>query len=301
MKSRLQEQAKGGTELDAMIDLIISGGSVWFQEEQEVGDEDEEVIFKIGVAANRYNLLCLEGIAWALRIFIEKEASPLYTVTNVSLESILKMHVKPETSLIRPFVVCAVLRGIAFDEARYNSFIDLQDKLHQNICSVKIYSSWNTKRRTLVAIGTHDLDTIQGPFSYEAVPPQEINFVPLKQSDMKLKKFLHIIENSPVYPVIYDRNRWPVCRGKGINLEEKEGAGQRWPGQHQGQHGRPLESSSMMGERERDGAYGRHNRRRRGRQRLLLAVDGGVAHVKEMRKRGANGVRQQSCVRARDG
>ncbi|XP_042451906.1 phenylalanine--tRNA ligase beta subunit, cytoplasmic-like isoform X1 [Zingiber officinale] len=103
------------------------------------------------------------------------------------------------------------LRGITFDEARYNIFIDLQDKLHQNIC----------RRRTLVAIGTHDLDTIEGPFSYEALPPQEINFVPLKQekifrvdelleyykSDIKLKKFLHIIENSPVYPVIYDRNR----------------------------------------------------------------------------------------------
>jgi phenylalanyl-tRNA synthetase beta chain len=27
------------------------------------------------------------------------------------------------------------------------------------------------------------------------------------KSDMKLKKFLHIIENSPVYPVIYDSNR----------------------------------------------------------------------------------------------
>jgi hypothetical protein len=30
----------------------------------------------------------------------------------------------------------------------------------------------------------------------------------LLQSDLKLKKFLHIIENSPVYPVIYDRNRY---------------------------------------------------------------------------------------------
>ncbi|KAK3136580.1 hypothetical protein QOZ80_5BG0438910 [Eleusine coracana subsp. coracana] len=123
----------------------------------------------------------------------------------------LKMHVKPQTSQIRPYVVCAVLRGITFDESRYNSFIDLQDKLHQNIC----------RKRTLVAIGTHDLDTLQGPFSYEALPPQEINFVPLKQmesfradnliefykSDMKLKKFLHIIEKSPVYPVIYDSNR----------------------------------------------------------------------------------------------
>ncbi|XP_047981822.1 phenylalanine--tRNA ligase beta subunit, cytoplasmic-like isoform X2 [Salvia hispanica] len=123
----------------------------------------------------------------------------------------LKMHVKPETSQIRPYVVCAVLRGVTFDEARYNSFIDLQDRLHQNIC----------RRRTLVAIGTHDLDTIEGPFTYEALSPKDIKFTPLKQTrnfsadelmefykkDLKLKKFLHIIEGSPVYPVIYDQRR----------------------------------------------------------------------------------------------
>ncbi|KAL6972707.1 phenylalanine--tRNA ligase, partial [Sarracenia purpurea var. burkii] len=105
----------------------------------------------------RYDLLCLEGLAQALRIFIGLDPIPTYTVANIRRESMLKMHVKPETSLIRPYIVCAVLRGITFDEARYNSFIDLQDRLHQNIC----------RRRTLVAIGTHDLDTIEGPFTYE--------------------------------------------------------------------------------------------------------------------------------------
>ncbi|XP_007036912.2 PREDICTED: phenylalanine--tRNA ligase beta subunit, cytoplasmic [Theobroma cacao] len=172
---------------------------------------DDEVIYKIEVPANRYDLLCLEGLAQALRIFNGQEGIPRYTVANVSKESMLKMHVKRETSLIRPFVVCAVLRGITFDEAIYNSFIDLQDKLHQNIC----------RKRALVAIGTHDLDTLQGPFTYEALPPPKINFVPLKQvknfradelmefykSDLKLKKFLHIIEKSKVFPVIYDHNR----------------------------------------------------------------------------------------------
>ena len=49
-------------------------------------------------------------------------------------------------------------------ESRYDSFIDLQDKLHQNIA----------RKRTLVAIGTHDLDTIKGPFKYMAKPPQII-------------------------------------------------------------------------------------------------------------------------------
>ena len=35
--------------------------------------------------------------------------------------------------------------------------------------------------RSLVAIGTHDLDTIQGPFSYEALKPQHIKFKPLNK------------------------------------------------------------------------------------------------------------------------
>ena len=54
---------------------------------------------------------------------------------------------------------------------RYDSFIDLQDKLHQNIA----------RKRTLVAIGTHDLDTIKGPFKYMAKPPDQIKFKPLNQ------------------------------------------------------------------------------------------------------------------------
>lgn len=177
----------------------------------EEATDDEEVIYKIEIPANRYDLLCLEGLAQALRIFIGKDEVPHYKVLDLPVNSMLKMHVKPETSLIRPFIVCAVLRGITFDEDRYNSFIDLQDKLHQNLC----------RRRTLVAIGTHDLDTLQGPFTYEALAPSEIKFIPLKQvkefradelmeyykSDMKLKKFLHIIENSSVFPVIYDSKR----------------------------------------------------------------------------------------------
>ncbi|PKA65024.1 putative phenylalanine--tRNA ligase beta subunit [Apostasia shenzhenica] len=173
--------------------------------------DDEDVIYKIEVAANRYDLLCFEGIARALRIFIGKEEIPLFKLRNIPYASMLQMHVTKVTKEIRPYVVCAVLRGVCFNTTNYNSFIDLQDKLHQNIC----------RKRTLVAIGTHDLDTVQGPFSYEALKPEDITFVPLKQarsfradellefyrSDLKLKKFLQIIENSPVYPVIYDSNR----------------------------------------------------------------------------------------------
>ncbi len=81
----------------------------------------------------------------------------------------------------------------------------------QNIC----------RKRTLVAIGTHDLSTIQAPFHYKALPPSEISFQPLmedrvftadalmhyyehEKANCKLKPYVKIISSSPVYPVIYD-------------------------------------------------------------------------------------------------
>lgn len=125
------------------------------------------------------------------------------------------MYVEPSTEQIRPFVACAVLRGVKFDAKRYRSFIDLQDKLHQNIC----------RKRTYVAIGTHDMDTLTGPFRYKALIPEDINFVPLTEDNGKsyggkelldfyredpsckhLKSYTDIIYDSPVYPIIYDSN-----------------------------------------------------------------------------------------------
>src|ERR1700712_531959 len=112
---------------------------------------------------------------------------------------------------IRQYCSGSILRNIKFTQERYESFIALQDKLHQNLA----------RQRTLVAIGTHDLDTIEGPFTYEALPPDEIKFAPLNQTkemtgsqimefyekDKHLSRFLPIIRNPPVYPIIYDKNR----------------------------------------------------------------------------------------------
>ena len=175
-------------------------------------DAEDDTIYKIDIHANRYDLLCMEGISRALNVFRGVEPSPVFRMIEPANGAPRqKMTQKPETMLVRPFVVCAVLRGVKFDKARYDSFIDLQDKLHQNIC----------RRRTLVAIGTHDLNTVKGPFTYEAHPPEDIKFTPLKQtrefnaaelmehykSDQKLKHFLHIIDGSVVFPVIYDAER----------------------------------------------------------------------------------------------
>lgn len=99
---------------------------------------------------------------------------------------------EPQTSKIRPLFASAILRNIKFTPRSYASFIDLQDKLHQNIC----------RRRQLVAIGTHDLDTLKPPFRYEARRPSDIKFAPLGKD-----KSYTAEELMTVYQVSY----WSFC------------------------------------------------------------------------------------------
>jgi phenylalanyl-tRNA synthetase beta chain len=167
-------------------------------------------------------MLCIEGIAMNLKIFRNQMTLPDFRLTTPS--TVQKMIVEPsvccnlslsinltlQTEQVRPLVSCAILRGIKFTKDRYESFIALQDKLHANLA----------RQRTLVSIGTHDLSTIKGPFTYKALPPKDIKFTPLNQSkemtaeqlmtfyekDKHLGRFLHIIRDKPVYPVIYDAN-----------------------------------------------------------------------------------------------
>lgn len=84
---------------------------------------------------------------------ISKEVSYL-SLRNIGIQSpfphadeIFFIH---QTAQIRPYFASAILRNISFTPESYASFIDLQDKLHQNLA----------RKRTLVAIGTHDMDRV---------------------------------------------------------------------------------------------------------------------------------------------
>jgi len=192
------------------LDEVTSEKTMLSKEKGEkcAGDASEEIIYKIDVPANRYDLLCLEGLATSLLVFLEKMKIPHFA--QVKPDTMQRLIIEKETQQVRPFAVAAVLRNITFTQDSYNSFIDLQDKLHHNI----------GRKRTIISMGTHDLDTIQGPFTYTAKPPAQISFKALNQTkemtapelmkmykeDSHLRHFVHIIEDKPVYPVIYDAN-----------------------------------------------------------------------------------------------
>ena len=169
-----------------------------------------EVLYKIEVAANRYDLLCLEGLALALRIFLEKQKMPDIKPINVLPENERQLIVYDSVNDVRPIGLCAILRDINFTDEMLKSFMDLQDKLHNNIC----------RGRKLVSMGTHDLDTVKGPFTYRALEPEHIHFVPLNREeevngdglmtllkdDPKLGKYLDLLKGKKKYPVMMDSN-----------------------------------------------------------------------------------------------
>ncbi|KAF5398710.1 Phenylalanyl-tRNA synthetase beta subunit [Paragonimus heterotremus] len=178
--------------------------------EDRAANCSSDKLYKVEVPANRYDILCSEGLTRALKVFNGDGCEGSDSVDRQTFGSYFLRLVDLQTQCVRPFVVAAILRNVTLTVARMDSLIDLQEKLHQNIC----------RKRSLVAIGAHDLDTLKPPFVYDAKPPREIEFIPLNKTqaytaedlmqlystDPHLKPYLPIIQDKPCYPVISDSN-----------------------------------------------------------------------------------------------
>jgi phenylalanyl-tRNA synthetase beta chain len=92
-----------GVEM-AMQRIDGNGGNV---------DMEKTIVYKIEVPANRYDLLCLEGIVAALKCYINDDKLPRYVTSKPA--KMEKITVKPETKEIREYVVSCILRNISFD------------------------------------------------------------------------------------------------------------------------------------------------------------------------------------------
>ena len=198
-------------EFGIELDEVTSEKDMFEAEQKKSGEHlSKDVLYKIEVAANRYDLLCLEGLALALSCFLKTRKMPVFKTLNVLPEEERQLIVDPSVGRVRPFGLSAILRGINFTDDTLKGFMELQDKLHNNIC----------RGRKLVSMGTHDLDTVKGPFYYKAMKRKDIHFVPLNRTeevdgdglmnllkdDPKLGKYLHLIEKSDEFPVMLDSN-----------------------------------------------------------------------------------------------
>ncbi|MFW5898603.1 MAG: phenylalanine--tRNA ligase subunit beta [Candidatus Saliniplasma sp.] len=153
---------------------------------------------------DRCDNLSVEGLSRTVKGFLGKETGiPDYEVKTTDI----KTHVELSVQEVRPYIVTAVVKNVQLTEELLKSLMDVQEKLHMTL----------GRKREKVAIGIHDLDKVQPPFTYKAVSPSDVSFIPLQRShEMNLqeilekhekgKEYAHILEDYDRYPIILDSN-----------------------------------------------------------------------------------------------
>jgi len=154
---------------------------------------------RFDVNPNRPDWLSIEGIARSLRGLLGIETGlPKYEVRA----SEIVFQIDGSVEDVRPYAVGAVVRNVEFTEPLLKSLIELQENLHLT----------HGRKRKKVAIGIHDLDKVRAPFSYKAVPPSAVKFVPLGMAgSMDLGTILERHEKGIEYgPILKGKDRYPI-------------------------------------------------------------------------------------------
>jgi phenylalanyl-tRNA synthetase beta chain len=153
---------------------------------------------------DRPDMYSVEGVARALRSFLELETGlKKYDVGD----SDVRLIVDPTVNEVRPYIVSGLVRGVTMTDFFIQSLMDMQEKLHLTL----------GRKRAKVAIGVHDYRDIEPPFTYKAVDPESVQFVPLGKSETmdleeilrkheKGKDYAWTLEGFMRYPIIMDAN-----------------------------------------------------------------------------------------------
>ena len=170
-----------------------------------IGTEIEKVEgdeISIEVFPNRPDLVSVEGITRASRAFFGFETG---LKKYSSKKSDIVTTVDSSVSEVRPFIATALIKNVTMSDELIASLMDLQEKLHFGI----------GRNRKKVAIGVHDFDKVEPPFTYKAVDPKTVKFVPLTDTrEMDLDEILqkhpkgidyaHLLQGKKKYPLLID-------------------------------------------------------------------------------------------------
>jgi len=182
-----------GMDKDTFIDRVPMIGA----DIERIEDDHIDIEF----FPDRPDLYSPEGVARAMRGFLDIHTGlPEYNVKDSDIRITLDDGIKN----IRPYLGCAVVRGLEFNDYSIESLMALQEDLH-----------WGLGRdRKKVSIGIHDMSDIKPPFRYVAADP-DFSFVPLDfEEPMTMQeilerhpkgvKYAHLMEGFDKYPLILD-------------------------------------------------------------------------------------------------
>ncbi|MFC5971262.1 phenylalanine--tRNA ligase subunit beta [Halomarina salina] len=204
----------------------------------EFEGETEEGEFQLEFAPDRLDRLSVEGVARSLRYQDGTDRGVYVPKTN---DADWVFEVDESVPDERPYVTGAIVRGLDMSEAKLDSLIQLQEKLHATM----------GRQRVKGAIGVHDLTMLKGgaagsaaeepggegvkSISYRGVAPDEDTFVAL-DSDAELtpgevltehptgEKYADIVSEYERLPAIYDDiglfSFPPVINGRRTEVSE---------------------------------------------------------------------------------
>lgn len=146
------------------------------------------------------------GIARALRGIMGKEIGlPLFPIKD----SGVRVTVDPKLTKVRPYIACAVAKGLKLDDEDVRQVISLQEDLHNGL----------GRKRKAAAIGLHDLSAISPPISYHGVA-STFSFVPLDATkESSIADVLSGTSEGRVYgPALGKGGIYPVITDSGGTL-----------------------------------------------------------------------------------
>ncbi len=161
--------------------------------------EEEDMLVIDIKTSNRPDLWIPEGMIREIKGLWGKEKGiPSYTVKPSGYEVV----VDPKLSKTRPYIACAVAKGVNLTDYNIKQLMQLSEKIDQSY----------GRRRKKSSIGMYNLSLIKSPVKY-SVADAKHKFVPLGyskemtldkilQEHEKGKEFGYIIENYGLYPIL---------------------------------------------------------------------------------------------------
>ncbi len=168
----------------------------------EIDDQSGDII-KVDVKeTNRPDLWSTEGIAREIRnrLGLEKGIKK-YKVEKAKTECTIEKSVEKS----RPFIACAIVKGIKITENLLVQMIQLQEKVGM---------TYGRKRKE-TGIGLYDYDIMKPPIFYRGYKDKEIEFVPLEykvkmrpseilMEHPKGKEYAHLLKGVEFFPIVID-------------------------------------------------------------------------------------------------
>lgn len=166
----------------------------------DIEDTDKDSV-RVEYSPNRPDYGTDLGIGRSLRGLLGKEVGmPSYPVKPSGLSVSVDERLAP----VRPYIACATATGLRLDDEDVRQIISLQEDLHNGL----------GRKRKRVAIGLHDLRSLEPPFSYAAAT-SDFRFTPLNgKKPATIAQILsetaegvaygHALGGSGIFPIISD-------------------------------------------------------------------------------------------------